>query len=242
MDDRLTAATTPPARLRLGWLTFFLIVALLGTIYVVHRRDQRRQVEEMAQVNGLVKVISSTFARQSSLKVGQVSGWFDVTSVDAGALPILRSAQKVKLPYSIDYSVDLSTLSTRNYRWDKGTRTLVVDAPAVTIGTPNIDEARRQTLATSGLFVTRQAADNLSRRAAGLSNRAALAEAARPDHLAKARDNARSAIADMLEAPLDVAGLGDVKVVVRFPEDGYRDSERWDVSPSIAEVLATNRH
>ena len=241
MDDSLTASP-PPARLRLGWLTFFVIVVLLGTIYAVHRREQRQQAEEMAQVNGLVKVISSTFARQSSLKVGQVSGWFDVTSVDPGSFPILRSAQKVKLPYSIDYSVDLSGLSTRNYRWDKKTWTLVVDAPAVTIGTPNIDEARRETLATSGLFVTRQAADNLSRRAAGMSNRAAVAEAGKPEHLAKARSNARTAIAALLQAPLGVAGLGDVKVVVRFPEDGYRDSERWDVSPSIAEVLANHRH
>jgi hypothetical protein len=74
-----------------------------------------------------------------------------------------------------------------------------------------------------------------------MANGAAVREAQKPEHLAKARDNARAAIASMLETPLDVAGLGDVKVVVRFPEDGVRDGERWDVSPSIEEVLARRR-
>lgn len=241
MDDPVTGS---PLRrsLRLGWLTFFVIVALLVAIVAAHRHEQRQQAEEMARVNGLVTVLSSTFSRASALKVGEVSGWFDVTSVDPGVIPLLRSAQKVKLPYTIDYSVDLSHLTASNYRWDKRSRTLVVDAPDVAIGQPNIDEARRQTLATTGLFVTRGAADNLSRRAAAMSNRAAANEARKPEHLGKARDNARNAIATMLRAPLDVAGLGDVRVVVRFPEDGQPVDRQWDISPSIAEVLARARN
>ena len=111
-------------------------------------------------------------------------------------------------------------------------------APDVTIGRPNIDEARRSTLATQGLFVTRGAADNLSRRAAQQANAAAVSEAAKPANIDKARDNARRAVAAMLETPLEVAGMGEVKVVVRLPQDSPPDREQWDVGPSIAEVLA----
>jgi hypothetical protein len=219
-----------------------LMVALLAgaALYQSHRTHQR-QIEELAQAEGLVKVLSATFSGRNALKVGEVNGWFDVTSVDPGAIALLRSAQKVKLPYSIDYSVDLSRLGPDDYRWDAEHRTLMVEAPAIGIGQPNIDEARRQTLATSGLFVTRKAADNLSRRAAVMANRAAIGEAKKPENLARARDNARRAISGLLETPLEVAGMGKVKVLVRFPEEGYRDDERWDVSPSIAEVLARAR-
>ncbi|QIL02365.1 DUF4230 domain-containing protein [Sphingomonas sinipercae] len=215
-----------------------IIIGILLTIFFADRAERRREREELAQAQGVARVISATFSRQNALKVGEVSGMFDVTTVDPGALSILRSSQKVKLPYSIDYSVNLAGLDADDYRWDAERKTLLVEAPPVTVGRPNIDESRRQTLATSGLFVTRGAADNLSRRAAGLANQAAVKEANKPEHLAKARDNARQAIAATLQTPLEVAGLGDVKVVVRFPTDGYRDKERWDVSPSMAEVLA----
>lgn len=215
-----------------------LVVALMAGLYLWDRSVERQRAEELAQAQGLVRVLSATFRKQNALKVGEVEGAFDVTSIDPGPISILKSAQKVKLPYSIDYSVDLSGLSADHYRWDRERRTLVIDAPDVTVGRPNIDEARRETLATQGLFVTRGAADNLSRRAAVQANRAATAEAAKPVHLDKARANARTVIADMLETPLGLAGLGDVKVIVRLPGDAQRPREQWDVGPSIAEVLA----
>ena len=228
-------------RLPSGGQLFFLGAVLLGLFLLWRFDQQRKQAEELAQAQGLVRVISATFARQNALKVGEVEGAFDVTSIDPGQIPLLRSAQKVKLPYSIDYSVDLSRMTADRYRWDKESNTLFVEAPDVTIGRPNIDEARRQTLATQGLFVTRGAADNLSRRAASQANIAAAQEAARPVHIERARDNARKAIASMLETPLEVAGLGRVRVVVHMPQDKPREGERWDVSPSIAEVLARRR-
>lgn len=229
---------TPKRRIPVATLTVLAVLAVLAGLYLWNRSVERQRAEELAQAQGLVRVLSATFRKQNALKVGEVEGAFDVTSIDPGPIPILKSAQKVKLPYSIDYSIDLSGMSADRYRWDKDSRTLVVEAPDVTVGRPNIDEARRETLATQGIFVTRGAADNLSRRAAVQANRAAAAEAAKPVHLEKARANARSVIADMLETPLGLAGMGNVTVVVRLPQDADRTTERWDVSPSIAEVLA----
>jgi hypothetical protein len=153
----------------------------------------------------------------------------------------LRSAQKVTLPYSVAYQLDLSELDSGHYRWDAKRRALLVTIPDVAPTSPNIDETRRRTLSTAGVFVTREAYDNLNRRAAALATNAAIEEAKKPAHLNAARANARTAVRRLLETPLAAAGLGDVQVEVAFPFDGARVGEQWDVSPSIAEVLAQHR-
>jgi len=236
MDEQVDAR--PPRPIIGAGTVVIIIIAILIAIFFAHRAEEKRQQEDLAQAQGIARVLSATFSRQNGLKVGEVSGTFDVTSVDPGMIRILKSSQKVTLPFSIDYSVDLSGLDPSDYRWDAEHRRLLVEAPAIKVGDPNVDESRRSTIATSGIFVTREAADNLSRRAAGLANRAAVKEANKPEHLAKARENARASIASLLETPLEVAGLGNVEVVVRFPGEGTRNTERWDTSPSIAEVLA----
>jgi len=232
---------TRPRKARIATIIVLVVAALLIALFGWKREQQRQREEELAQAQGLVRVLSATFAKQNALKVGEVTGALDVTSIDPGRFDFLRSAQKVKLPYSVDYTVDLSRLTAAQYRWDRDSRTLVVEAPNVIAGRPNIDETQRQTLATQGVFVSRRAADNLSRRAAVQANQAAIAEAGRPLHINRARENARAVIANMLKTPLQVSGIGDVNVIVRFPQDGIARTERWDVSPSIAEVLANRK-
>ncbi len=216
----------------LGVLILALVAALL-----FYRREQARQEEYQTSL-GLARVLSATFEKQSKLNVGEVTGALDVTTVDPGMFKFLRSAQKVTLPYSVGYQLDLSSLDTDDYRWDAERRRLRVTIPDVVATTPNIDETRRRTLSTAGMFVTREAFDNLNRRAAMLATRAANSEAKKPVHLNAARKNARAAVAKLIETPLSVAGLGDVEVEVAFPFDGADAVEQWDVGPSIAEVLA----
>ena len=219
------------------WLVAVLLVLGVVAALLIYRREQQRQEEYQTSL-GLARVLSATFEKQSKLNVGEVKGALDVTTVDPGMFRFLRSAQKVTLPYSIGYQLDLSGLDASDYRWDARRRALQVTIPDVVPTKPNIDETQRRTLATAGVFVTREAYDNLNRRAAVLATRTANAEAKKPEHLNAARANARKAVAQLLEAPLSVAGLGDVQVEVAFPFDGVRASEQWDVSPSIAEVLA----
>jgi hypothetical protein len=217
-------------------LAVLLVLALLAGLLLYQREQKKR--EEYQTSLGLARVLSATFEKQSKLNVGEVKGALDVTTVDPGVFKFLRSAQKVTLPYSVAYQLDLSDLDTSDYRWDAGRRALLVTIPDVVPTKPNIDETRRRTLATDGVFVTREAYDNLNRRAAVLATRTANAEAKKPEHLNAARANAKAAVARLLQAPLSVAGLGDVRVEVAFPFDGARAGEHWDVSPSIAEVLA----
>ena len=217
-------------------LAVLLVLAALAGLFL-YQREQKRQEEYQTSL-GLARVLSATFEKQSKFNFGEVRGALDVTTLDPGMFKFLRSAQKVTLPYSVAYQLDLGDLDTSDYRWDAGRRALLVTIPDVVPTRPNIDETRRRTLATDGVFVTREAFDNLNRRAAVLATRTANAEANKPEHLNAARANAKAAVARLLEAPLSVAGLGDVRVEVAFPFEGGRAGEHWDVSPSIAEVLA----
>ncbi len=234
MDDRVK----PVFNTRLIIAIVLVMAALVG-LYL-YQREQQRQEEYQTSL-GLARVLSATFEKQAKLNVGEVKGGLDITTVDPGKFKFLRSAQKVTLPYSVSYQLDVSDLDSGDYRWDAERRVLRVTIPDVVPTMPNIDETRRRTLATSGVFVTREAFDNLNRRAAVLATRTANAEAKKPVHLNAARANARTAVAKLLETPLEVAGLGDVRVEIAFPFDGARAGEQWDVSPSIAEVLAEHR-
>ena len=216
-----------------------LVVAVVAALFLYQREQTKR--EEYQTSLGLARILSATFEKQSKLSVGEVTGALDVTTVDPGMFRFLRSAQKVTLPYAVGYQLDLSALDTGDYRWDAKQRTLRVAIPDVVATPPNIDETKRRTLATAGMFVTREAFDNLNRRAALLATRAANDEAKKPEHLNAARANARAAVARLLKTPLSVAGLGDVEVVVAFPFDGEQVGEQWDVSPSIAEILAREK-
>ena len=218
-----------------------LAVALLILLGWFGWQRHKAQQDEYQTSLGLARVLSATFEARNKLEVGRVDGALDVTTVDPGLFRFLRSAQKATLPYSVAYQLDLSQLDTDDYRWNSKERVLRVTIPDVVPTPPNIDETKRQTLATDGMFITREAFDNLNRRAAVLATRAATAEAKKPEHLNAARANARKAVAGLLKTPLSVAGLGDVTVEVAFPFDAVRSSEHWDVGPSIAEVLAQNQ-
>ena len=233
----------PPLKPRLDrrLVAALLVAALLMVALVAWQRHREREEEYQTSL-GLARVLTATFEAQDKLNVGEVRGALDVTTVDPGLFRFLRSAQRATLPYSVNYQLDLSRLDTADYRWDPDKRVLRVTIPDVVPTAPNIDETKRKTLATDGMFVTREAFDNLNRRAAVLATRAAAAEARKPQHLNAARDNARKSVARLLETPLSVAGLGDVTVEVAFPFDGVRTSEHWDVSPSIAEVLARHKN
>jgi hypothetical protein len=225
------------------WPLLLIAVLLAGGIFWwrAERAEERRIEEELAQAQGIVRVLSATFSNKAALKVGEINGTLDVTVVDPGAVPLLRSSQKATVPYSVGYTLDLTALGADDYRWEPGARTLTIRVPLVSAEPPNIDEANRAVAGTSGLFVTRGASTNLARRASQLATAKAGQVAAEPANLAKAQANAEKVVADMARTPLEAAGLGPVTVRVVTPVSGVRDGERWDVSRSIEQVLAERR-
>jgi hypothetical protein len=219
-------------------LLVLVLLGLAGGWWIEHRKAERRVEEQLAQAQGIVRVLSATFSNKAALRVGEINGTLDVTVVDPGAVPMLRSSQKATVPYSVGYTLDLSAVGADDYRWEPERRTLTIRVPVVSPEPPNIDEANRDVAGTSGLFVTRGASSNLARRASQLATAKAGEVAAEPANLARAQANAEKVVADLARTPLDAAGLGPVTVRVITPATGVRDGERWDVSRSLEQVLA----
>ena len=165
-----------------------------------------------------------------------------MTSINHGR--IFDTKLKGTLPFLDDYFVDLSTLSLDKVRFDNVNRTLFVEVPEVFITPPNINLEKGTLNDIEGWWVSRSAARDLVNRAVKLANRKATEEAAKPENMEKARVEGRKRIANLLSIPLQATGRGElqgVRISVRFPTDGIRGGDPWDVGPTISEVLARNR-
>lgn len=221
-----------------------LIAAALSVIvaagWIVWDRHAETRMATLPEDGGapVTQIVTARLTGTGTLKVAELSGIVQATASDIRGFGWLRSDQVVKMPYSVGYFIDLSKLRDRDLQWNARTRTLIVDAPDVTAAAPNTDEGRRTLVETSGLFVTREAAEALSQRTSLRAADVAGREARSPERMAQAREHARRALARLLAQPLSAAGLGDVRVVVTFPpERSTPNREHWDVSRSPGQVM-----
>lgn len=237
------ASHVRPQALRLAVAVVVLLALGLGGWIAWQRYQERYTVTtEPDSGQAVTRIITARLSGASALKVASLSGTLQATASDVRGFGWLRSDQVVKMPYTVDYFVDLGGIGEGQLSWSADTRTLVVDAPDVTVAKPNIDEAGRTLSETHGMIVTRDAAAALAQRVSAVAQGRAEREARSPERLAQARELARASLARVLAAPLAAAGEGDVRVVVTFPaERGVRNDERWDVSARPADVLGNRR-
>ncbi|MDJ0275499.1 DUF4230 domain-containing protein [Sphingomonas sp. 2R-10] len=237
------ASHVRPQAIRLIVAVVVLLALGIGG-WVAWQRYQERYVVTTEPDSGqaVTRIITARLSGASALKVASLTGTLQASASDTRGFGWLRSDQVVKMPYAVDYFVDLGGIGEGQLSWSADTRTLVVDAPDVTVAKPNIDEAARTLVQTNGVYVTREAAAALAQRVSSVAQNRAEREARSPERLAQAREMARAGLARVLAAPLAAAGERDVRVVVTFPaERGLRDGERWDVSAPPAEVLGNRR-
>jgi hypothetical protein len=155
------------------------------------------------------------FERQNQLTVFSAQLSPVVASQDSRLFGAIQSRQVAVIPARVDYTLDLSRMDRARLRWDEATRTLHVQLPAIKVGRPNLDEARAQYL-REGIWISREAQDNLTRQNTRLAEQQAQEQAANPVLMDLARSAARDAIRQNLAIPLEVAGYGQVTVEVRF--------------------------
>jgi hypothetical protein len=221
-----------------------LAAAVLVLVLVVatcrwQAAEERRRAEEIATAQGLAQVITATFAGRTDLKISNLSGTIDVTSVDRG--PIFRSEQRATLPFSVDYFVDLSKVDLTDTRYNPGSRTLTIEVPPVRIADPNIDLTKGKVGEAEGFWVSRRAGSDLIRRGLVLTRAQAAKTAAKPENVQRAREEARQRIGALLELPLKAAGHEGVRIAVRFPTDGAEDPSYLDSSVTYNEAIAEAR-
>jgi hypothetical protein len=191
-----------------------LVLILIVATWQWRAAEERRRAEEIATAEGLAQVLTATFAGRTDLKVSNISGTIDVTSVDRG--PIFRTEQRATLPFSVDYYVDLSQVNVGDTRYNPQSRNLTIEVPQVRIADPNVDLTKGKVGAAEGFWVSRRASADLIRRGLTLTRAQAEKTAAKPENIRRAQDEARQRIQALLELPLQAAGHGDVSVVVRF--------------------------
>jgi hypothetical protein len=223
-----------------------VLIAVIGGCVIGWNLYQERYVvtapEDRPGGPAVTQIVSARLTGMRQLKVAQLSGTVQATASDVRGLGWLRSDQIVKMLYSVDYFIDLSRVGAGEMEWHADTGTLIVDAPDVTVAPANTEEGRRTLVRTTGMFVTRAAAEELSRRTSLNAQAKAEQEANSPERMAQAREHARRAIAATMAGPLLEAGFGKARVVVTFPaERGVRDGERWDQSRNVHEVLAERK-
>jgi hypothetical protein len=225
-------------------LRLLLAAAALAVIgaaaFLVWDRVAETRLQTLPDDGGdpVTQIVTARLDGAGALKVAELTGTVQATASDTRGLGLLRSDQVVKMPYSVSYFVDLSRLKPGDLQWNSQTRTLIVDAPDVTAAPANTDEGRRTLVQTKGLFVTREAAEALSKSTSARATAVAEREANSPERMAQARELGRTAIARLLGQPLAAAGLGEVRVVVTFPPERVRrDGERWDMSKPVDQVM-----
>lgn len=164
------------------------------------------------------------FEKQNSLTV--FSSRFDVVaeststpSIGPMEIDALESRQAMIVPATVEYRLDLSAMDRDEFAWDEATQTLSVTLPALTVSTPNLNEAQARYF-TDGLYVSRDASVSLSRSNSEIAERRARDFAENPEVMSLARTAARQAVQQNLAIPLQVAGYGDVRVTVRFADEG----------------------
>jgi len=155
------------------------------------------------------------FEKQNRLTVFSAQLSPVVASTDSRLLGVIRSKQVAVIPARVDYTLDLSQMDRSRLRWDEDTSTLDVQLPPLKVGKPNLDEGRAQYL-REGIWISRDAQDNLTRQNTRLAEQQAVEQAANPVLMGLARSAAKDAIRQNLAIPLEVAGFGEVKVNVRF--------------------------
>lgn len=185
------------------------------------------------------RTLSETFAKARDLRVATLSGEVIARGSDPGFAKLLPTSMTVRYPYSVDYFLDLRSVDGSAYRWDVASRTMTVRLPDVAAARPNVDASGGERVGTTGVFMSRDAAQRLSTQAASRAALRAGEAAAKPEHLNRARASAREAMQALVATPLRAAGLGEVKVVVRYSwePDGKGKAIRWDESRSLEEVL-----
>lgn len=166
------------------------------------------------------------FEKQNSLNV--FSSRFEVVAESTDSrgvlgLDLLKTRQASIIPATVEYRLDLSGMDRDRFAWDDATDTLSVVLPPLRISRPNLDEAQQKVF-TEGNWVTREASQDLSRNNSLQAEKKAAEFARNPQVLAMARQAAKEAVRQNLAIPLQVAGYGDVKVVVRF--DGEKPPRR----------------
>ena len=145
------------------------------------------------------------------------------------------------MPGMVRYEVDMAKLTQADVAWDGISKTLSVRLPAVEADGPQVDLNAVREYGSGGVLTTftdaEKRLDATNRRAGQIE---LIRQAREPAMIKLARDATRRAVERSFAMPLRAAGI-DASVAVRFADEPIANTERWDTSRSLQDVLGNAR-
>lgn len=145
------------------------------------------------------------------------------------------------MPGMVRYEVDMAKLTQSDVTWDGTSKTLSVRLPAVEADGPQVDLNAVREYGSGGVLNTftdaEKRLDAANRRAGQIE---LIRQAREPAMIKLARDATRRAVERSFAMPLRAAGI-DATVAVRFADEPTANTERWDTSRSLQDVLGNRR-
>ena len=228
-DDRTETTVereTSVKKPRPQFLPWFLVILLIAAIAWIGWRTYGPN--RMGDPIGTTLV---SFEKQNRLVVFTAEFAPVVASKDSRFFGALQSRQVAVIPARVDYSVDLSKVDRSRLSWNAETKTMDVRLPALQLSKPNLDEARAKYM-REGIWITRDAEDDLSRNNTQIAEREALESARSPALMELASTSARSAVQQNIAVPLAAAGYRNITVNVSF--DGEASKPTTSKTPTKA--------
>lgn len=231
MDTHRLTRAADGRRARTG-LIAGLALALAAAVALVAYLAWPRQERAPDPVASLVASVQ----RQNSLTVFRAQVATVTTSRESRLLGLAPVEQVAVIPATVEYRLDLSQLSPRDFAWDPEAQRARVTLPPIAVQPPNLDEARARYL-RSGVLVSARTQEALSRDNSVQATREAARLARDPELMRLAREAAVAAMARTIALPLRAAGFDRASVEVRFAGDARPTGDEWDYSRSVEEVL-----
>lgn len=161
-----------------------------------------------------------------------------VTSQQQRLGGLFSSERTLILPGDVRYELDLSKLQPKDVSWDSSTHTLRVKLPEIDVAGPDIDINAVKEYGGGGMLSALTDANqqldeaNRARAVRDLRNQAIAAVPMQLAHQA-----GRAAVERSFAMPLVAAGFKDVKVVARFPTEGFDQPSYMDLSTPYEQAI-----
>lgn len=217
-------------------LIIALLIAICAAALIWGWQSNRAKEEADLQL-GLdsSRILEEQFSKARQIKVASVEGSIVARSTDPGFLGLLKSSQTKKVPFTVDYYIDLASIDSSDFYWDESSKTMTIEAPDIVVGKPNIDESKADTK-LSGIYISRKTGLKLNQQASQAIRVRAEKFAKEGENIIKARSEARDALSDFAQLPLAAVGKNGVTIVTKFPFDSGKNLDRWEVSRSIKDI------
>lgn len=141
--------------------------------------------------------------------------------IDRSYLYLFKGRQKLIVPATVSYFVDLAKFNENNVSFDEPTQTVTVLMPELKL---RVDfDPTKATMINSGMpMLNDEVVQALTKLNYQTATKSAIKQGQQSEFVRLASERTKVNIERLFRIPLQVAGIDDVKVIVRFPNETFK--------------------